>query len=1050
MKDYLEKAKLALSGKASNALTGDASNNGCELLQGNKYVCVLAMEVENGRYSLGERIGAGGLNMWLMRFAASGIVSSASGHSVSGISERSFEIGFFKDEKEAVCKLPFYSAFGWLDTEDLKGEFTFDGKKIISKERKFECDDWTIELVEYEESLNIAVLTFYLYYPEKVEEKKVEDKSKDVMKVGAGFGLPVGAGRALDELKAEAKKIPGLTDANKIQIDNAAGGKEFADLLKSIEWSWPISLKVNSINLLKLAAEADPNYAALQFRIGRLYVEGNNVNEARKYFDEVIKLDPNYAVEVFESWSDIADPERRIYTEYLEKAKVAEAKSVQTTQTTQTQRTTQATQPAQVKDDGKTGSGENFDLSSLKQEAKKIIMPLEYKKKIDAASTGKEFALLLLTALQDAKLQLKAEQTLQLSLLQVKAEPYNPEYLFNVGNYYAFNWMYNDAVIYYKRVLELDPNHDKAKQLLKLVEEKISKKDSSSIPYDEFKAIVGGKAVAQNNNGAKNAKASNDLAGGLSGEQEIVGVVYENAKARGVDPDLVLAMIEKESSFDPKAVSGCGAAGLIQLMPGTAKETKVIKKTYKNADYVTCKGSYPRRYAWDLKAVVKVTDTNELAGIDERFDIEKNVEAGIAYLATQLNSFKSWGDKRFAIAAYNAGPTSVLNDCNKGDSYEACATRLSSTTRDYVEDVIRTKQEYEAEDVAYSEPSNREVFASALCEPLEDENIEDNQVSVAVVVGENCLLPRRENYGKLARRIVNKMLERGSAITQNNFENEVDDGLMDNPGWSKQLLMDEFSRLQYENGFRVVVKVNAYNPLEDNPDLERIEENVEGVYGVNVNDRALKDISSVGRFHVVNEFFNAADYVNENDYGVRVNPDFLYAIAYREGLNDALIGGLNVRNSIEASRFGLNVFKGEVNDLKSRGFLKADYKGHYVTAGGGVMFRTFGDGVKAMAATLADRQRMFIADADEFGYSMGEFSEDEINLWTYAYYVNPGVARTNLRNNKEGFAARWTGRVPSTPGLRYVTLLAIANWKYLDETGVFDVETFPFVKEKTS
>src|SRR5687767_4037124 len=48
-------------------------------------------------------------------------------------------------------------------------------------------------------------------------------------------------------------------------------------------------------------------------------------------------------------------------------------------------------------------------------------------------------------------------------------------------------------------------------------------------------------------------------------------IIQEAAALHGVDADLVKAVIQTESRFDPRAQSGAGARGLMQLMPRTAK-----------------------------------------------------------------------------------------------------------------------------------------------------------------------------------------------------------------------------------------------------------------------------------------------------------------------------------------------------------------------------------------------------------------------------------------------------------------------------------------------
>lgn len=91
----------------------------------------------------------------------------------------------------------------------------------------------------------------------------------------------------------------------------------------------------------------------------------------------------------------------------------------------------------------------------------------------------------------------------------------------------------------------------------------------------------------------------------------------EEALRQGVDPELVHRVIERESKWNLRAISPKGAEGLMQLMPETARSLGVI----------------------------------------DPFDGEQNIRAGIKYLKDQLKTHK--GDRRLALAAYNAGPANV-------------------------------------------------------------------------------------------------------------------------------------------------------------------------------------------------------------------------------------------------------------------------------------------------------------------------------------------------------------------------------------------------------
>ena len=105
----------------------------------------------------------------------------------------------------------------------------------------------------------------------------------------------------------------------------------------------------------------------------------------------------------------------------------------------------------------------------------------------------------------------------------------------------------------------------------------------------------------------------------------ILTAVGDSAERFDVDPVMILAVIHVESRFDARAVSSKGAMGLMQLVPGTAREV-----------------------ATDLE----IAWTHE----DQLFDPELNILLGTRYLRSMLDRFQ---DRDTALAAYNAGPTRV-------------------------------------------------------------------------------------------------------------------------------------------------------------------------------------------------------------------------------------------------------------------------------------------------------------------------------------------------------------------------------------------------------
>lgn len=173
--------------------------------------------------------------------------------------------------------------------------------------------------------------------------------------------------------------------------------------------------------------------------------------------------------------------------------------------------------------------------------------------------------------------------------------------------------------------------------------------------------------------------------------------VVRYASRLGVDPDLIHAIVRQESVFNPRALSGAGARGLMQLMPQTARmESRRLDRNYLEGE--------------ERKVAMRA---GQEAG--KLFEAEPNLMIGIHHVRSLLRQL---GDPVHVLSSYNANPAVArtwMRELGTDDSFSFIERIPYAETRSYVKLVLRNYFYYKR---WYDTPGQSLAYFDSLLSPV--------------------------------------------------------------------------------------------------------------------------------------------------------------------------------------------------------------------------------------------------------------------------------------------------------------------------------------------